>query len=335
MLRLPPTEVLRPEALGDALDALGLPSPPRVLGGGTDLLVSLKQGHGARRPAPLLSVSRLPLRGIADQVAGWAIGAGTPLADLIRWVPQGPLEVLRRAAALVAAPPIQTRATVGGNLCLDTRCAFYNQSAFWRSGRPACHKAGGDVCHAVPGSPRCHACHQADLPPVLIALGAAVDVASRGGLRTVAVEELYSGDGREPLRLAPAELLTRVLVPGPAPASGAAYEKLRPRRGLDFAAASAAVYLERSGDGRCRAARVVLGAVGPGPLRVPEAEQALVGSALGAEALEAAAAAARRAARPVKNVDFTPAYRRKVVGTLVARAARAAWEEAGRRRDVP
>jgi len=333
MLRLPPTEVLQPERLDLALEALSVPLPPRVLAGGTDLLVALKYGH--HRGRSLLSLTRVPLRGIAEDGGGWAIGAGTPLADLVRWAPGGPLQALSQAAALVAAPPIQTRATVGGNLCLDTRCVFFNQSAFWRSGRPVCHKAGGEVCHAVPGSPRCHACHQADLPPILIALGAEIDVASSTGTRRVMLEQLYSGDGKEPLRLAASELVTQVLVPRPVPGSGAAYEKIRPRKGLDFPAAAAAVYLERAPDGRCAAARVVLGAAGSQPIVVPAAAQALIGSELAPEAIEEAAAAARQTARPVKNADLTPAYRRKVVGTLVARAARRAWAEADPKRGHP
>ncbi len=328
MLRLPPTEVFYPQDLGQALERLAGANPPRVLAGGTDLLVALKQGHGGG--AGLLALSRLPLGGVTARDGGWALGAGTPLADLVRWAPPGPAGEISRAAALVAAPPLQTRGTLGGNLCLDTRCHFYNQSAFWRSGRPPCRKAGGEVCHAVPGSPRCYACHQADLPPLLLALGAEVEVASRSGTRTRPLGELYTGDGRAPLGLAPGELVTRVLLPPSPPGSGAAYEKLRPRQGLDFPAAAAAVSVERDGRGRCAAARVVLGAVGSAPLRVPEAEAALVGTDLDGAALEGAAAAARRAARPVKNVDLTPAYRRQVVGVLVARAARRAWAAAAR-----
>jgi 4-hydroxybenzoyl-CoA reductase subunit beta len=337
MLRVPPTEVIRPGNLSQALEALSAAGAARVLAGGTDLVVAYKNGLGGG--AALVALTRLPLRGIGalDSRAGggWTLGAGTTLAELVRWAPSGPAGEISRAAALVAAPPIRTRATLGGNLCLDTRCVFYNQSAFWRSGRPPCHKAGGQVCHVVPGSPRCHACHQADLPPLFIALGAQVELATATGSRTVPLAEFYSGDGRSPLRLGAGELLTRVTLPAPPGGTGAAYEKLRPRKGLDFPAAAAAVAVERDTRGRCGAARVVLGAVGPGPIRVPEAEAALVGSALEDPALEAAAEAARAAARPVKNADFTPAYRRRVVGTLVVRAARRAWENATRDGGAP
>lgn len=337
MLRLPPTPVIRPGDLREALAALSGPGSARVLAGGTDLLVAYKNGLGGG--AALVSLARLPLRGIEARDGGpgggWTLGAATTLADLVRWTSQGPAGEISRAAALLAAPPIRTRATLGGNLCLDTRCVFYNQSAFWRSGRPPCHKAGGAVCHVAPGSPRCHACHQADLPPLLIALGAEVELAGAAGSRAVPLAELYSGDGRAPLRLGAGELLTRVVLPAPAAGAGAAFEKLRPRKGLDFPAAAAAVYVERGARGRCGAARVVLGAVGSGPIRVSEAEAALSGSGLEDSALEAAAEAARAAARPAKNADLTPAYRRQVVGTLVARAARRAWENAARDGGAP
>lgn len=326
MLRLPPTEVLWPRNLSEALEALGAPIAPRILGGGTDLLVALKYGHG--RGTPLLSLRALALEGIEKVGSDWSIRAATRMADLVRWAPSSSLRAISHAASLVAAPPVQSRATLAGNLCLETRCVFYNQSAFWRSSRPTCRKAGGNVCHVVPGSERCHACHQADLPPVLIALGAEVEVAAGARMRKLPVEDLYTGDGKKPLHLAPGDLLTRVMVPEPPPASGASYQKLRPRRGLDFPSAAAAVYLERSEEGSCSVARVVLGAVDSRPVRVAAAEEALVGTRVGPTDLERAAQVARQAARPVKNVDLTPAYRKQVVGALVVRAAREAWQGA-------
>lgn len=326
MLRLPPVEVIRPKALSQALDALSAIGGARVMAGGTDLLVALKLGH--HTGATLVSLGSLPLLGTRFVGKSYEFGAATTLWDLARWAGPGPLRSLAAAAAMVAAPPIQSRATLGGNLCLDTRCVYYNQSAFWRRGRPPCFKAGGDRCYVAPGGTKCQACHQADLPPVLIALGAGARVESVRGSRTLSVEDLYSADGQNPLHLEPGELLTSIAVPAPPPRSGASYEKLRMRRGLDFPLASAAVYLERAEDGVCARARVALGAVGTSPLRVPDAEQVLVGSKLEPEALETAADAARQAARPSKNVDLTPVYRKKTVGVLVMRAARRAWSQA-------
>ncbi|GAB4277952.1 MAG: xanthine dehydrogenase family protein subunit M [Deferrisomatales bacterium] len=326
MLRVPRVRVIHPETVGEAVKVLEAEDGARVLGGGTDLLVALKYGLGTA--GPLVAVGRLGIDAVEPDGAGWRIGGAATLWDLERWEPQGAFRAVVEAASLVGAPPIRSRATAAGNLCLDTRCFFYNQSAFWRSGRPPCRKAGGGVCHVVPRGDRCHACHQSDLAPALLAAGAQVEVAGPAGSRAVPVEALYSGDGRAPLTLQAGELVTGIRLPESGPGVGSAYEKLRMRRGLDFPAAAAAVRLARGGDGRCAEARVVLGAVASGPVRVPEAEQALVGSRLEAGALAAAAEAARRAARPVKNTDLTPGYRRDVVGALVERAARRAWARA-------
>ncbi|NTU60007.1 MAG: hypothetical protein HGA98_02985 [Deltaproteobacteria bacterium] len=329
MLRLPPLSTLRPTSLAEATAALGSAPPPRILGGGTDLVPSLKLGLGGAAALQLLSVEGLGLAGIEQRDGAWTLGAATPLWDLIRWKPAGALGAISEAARSIAAPPIQSRATLGGNLCLDTRCFHYNQSTFWRSSRPVCFKAGGDVCHVAPGGNRCFACHQADLPPVLIALGASADIRGARGPRTVPVEALYTGDGRAPLSLAPDELLAGVSVPTPPKGAGAGWEKIRMRKGLDFAVASAAAYVELGADGKCTAARVVLGALGSGPIRVTEAEEALVGSsALDETLLEKVGAAARAAARPMKNVDLTPAYRKKVAGVAAKRAVEKAWATA-------
>ena len=331
MLRLPPVEVATPESLPDALRLLGGPPEGALpLGGGTDLLVALKHGHHAG--ARLVSLARLGLSGIRPGPEGWRLGAATTLWEIARWEPAGAVAVVPAAARLVAAPPIRSRATLGGNLCLDTRCWFYNQSAFWRSGRAPCFKAGGEVCHVAPGGTACHSVHQADLPPALIALGARVEIQGPDGTRTVGLTDLYTGDGCRPLALGPGELVTAALVPSPPPRAGAAYEKLRMRHALDFAAAAAAVYLERDGD-RCTAVRVVLGGLGQQPIRVPGAEEALAGSGLGEGALGAAAEAAAAASRPAKNTDLTPAYRRRMAGVLVKRAAARAWEQAARAED--
>ncbi len=325
MLRLSPTRWTRPPTLDAALAALGEPGA-QALAGGTDLLVAMK--NRTAQPSCLVSLADACPAGVVADDGGWTLGAATTLWDLERWDAPAPAAAIPEAARLVAAPPIRSRATVGGNLCLDTRCVFYNQSAFWRSGRPACRKAGGKVCHAVPGGDRCHAVFSADLPPALAAVDARARVAGPDGERRVPVIELYTGRGLAPLALAAAEVVASVEVPPLPGGSGSAFEKVRARRGLDFAAASAAVWVEAGEDGACRDARVVLGAVASGPVRAAEAEAALRGSRMEPEALAAAADAARRAARPVKNADFTPAYRRKVVGVAVKRAAARAWQRA-------
>ncbi|MDF1555154.1 MAG: FAD binding domain-containing protein [Deferrisomatales bacterium] len=324
MLRVPHVTLHRPNALDLALETLAAEPGAGVIAGGTDLVPALK--YGLCRPEALVALSGLPLGGIEPTGSAWRLGAGTTLWKLERWAAPGALGVVPRAAALVAVPPVRSRATLGGNLCLDTRCGFLNQTAFWRSGRPACFKAGGEVCHVVPGGAKCHACHQSDLAPALVALGATVLLRTARGERILPLEDLYTGRGDVPLGLHPGELLCSVEIPTPGVPSGAAYQKLRVRRGMDFPAVSAAVYVEQDPAGVCRGARVVLGAVASLPLRVPEAEALLEGSTLEPAVLDAAAAACVAAARPVKNVDLTPAYRKKMAGVLFRRAAREAWE---------
>ena len=328
MLRLPQVTLHQPTELEEALYLLDAEPTTRILAGGTDLVPALK--HGLSTPPALLSLGGLGLDRIERTETGWSVGAGVTLRELERWDAPGPLAVAAAAAALVAAPPVRSRATVGGNLCLDTRCVFYNQTAFWRSGRPACFKAGGDVCHVAPGGSTCHACHQSDLAPALIALGASVLIKRVGGERTLLLEELYRADGKAPLTLEPGELVIRIDLPAPAAAAGADYQKIRPRKGLDFPAVAAAVSLQRAADATCATARVVLGAVGSAPVRVAAAEAALVGSALEPAALGLAAEACVAAAKPMKNVDFSPLYRRRVAGVLLEQSALQAWQRASK-----
>jgi 4-hydroxybenzoyl-CoA reductase subunit beta len=267
----------------------------------------------------LIAANLVPLAGVF--LFGWEV---FPLL-LLFWF-ENVIIGFFNALKMLFATPIRSTATVGGNLCLETRCVFFNQSAFWRSGRPACLKAGGKVCHVVSGTSVCRACHQSDLAPVLIAVGAKAILKSSEGARTIPLEELYSGDGHSPLNLKVGELLESIEMPGVQNGASSAYQKLRMRKGLDFPAASAAVCLERGADGLCSRARVVLGAVASGPMRVVEAEAALVGSKLEDDVLVAVAAASTAAAMPVNNVDLTAAYRKKIAGILAKRAALAAWQ---------
>ncbi len=329
MLRLPHVTILKPTSVEEAVRILSETPEALVVAGGTDVVPALK--NGLHRARTLVSLSSLSLAGIEQVSGGWRIGAGTSLWDMERWQPPVSLKALPEAAALVAAPPIRSTATVGGNLCLDTRCMFFNQSAFWRSGRPACLKAGGQVCHVVSGPPVCRSCHQSDLAPTFIAVGAKALLKSPEGERTIPLEALYSGDGVSPLNLQPSEILLSIEIPEAQNDASSAYLKLRTRKGLDFPAAAAAVCLERGADGLCSSARVVLGAVASAPRRVAEAEAALVGSKLEDDVLVEVAAACTAAAKPVKNVDLTPAYRRKVAGVLAKRAALAAWQRISQR----
>jgi len=219
--------------------------------------------------------------------------------------------------------------TVGGNICLDSRCIYYNQTAFWRSGQETCLKAGGKVCHVVKKGDRCWATYSADLAPALLALDARVKLADPEKEWVIPLREFFTGDGLRPNILEPGQLLVEVQVPPPAPHSGGAYLKLRRRRAIDFPLLGVAVFLQlEGGDGAVKEARVAMTGVDPGPVEVPEAA-GLRGQRFTDEALAPLLEAAYRRARPQNNVvGPTPHYRKTMVRVFLRRAAHQAFQAA-------
>jgi CO/xanthine dehydrogenase FAD-binding subunit len=238
---------------------------------------------------------------------------------------------LAEALASVGAPHIQHRAgAIGGNLLLGTRCLHYNQSEWWRSSREHCYKDGGQVCHALTESKECSASCQSDGAIMLAALGAQVVLKSVSGERTIQISELFSGLGDAPFTLGPGELLTEVRIFLPAPGTGTSYQKLRWRSSIDYPLISAGAMVTLS-KGKFDRVRLVLGAAGPAPLLVGEAEKALRGRVPDAEAINEAAALARKKAEGsiVENTLAPAEYRRRMAAVLARRALRAAVERAG------
>jgi 4-hydroxybenzoyl-CoA reductase beta subunit len=319
-MRLPRFEHLQPESLEEALDLLGEHGEEiQVVAGGTDLLVSMKQR--LLTPRYVLNLKGLGELDFIEEGEGEVrIGALTRLTDLI----QSPLvgekvPVLAQAARSVSAPPLQNMGTVGGNLCLNTRCFFYNQSPFWRQARPLCFKTGGEVCHVVKGGDHCYSVYQGDLAPVLIALEARVKLVEKGGQRVVPLLDLYTGRGEEPIALEAGEILTEVEIPVPAAPWGGDYQKLRYRGAMDFPLVGVAAVLKRNGEGDA-GAKVVLTAVASAPVVVEEAGKLLAGGEPDGEAIARAAEAAYQVAHPVANVGSTPLYRRRMVRVMAQRA---------------
>jgi len=323
-MRLPKFEHLQPETLEEALGLLSEHGgEAKVMAGGTDLLVSMK--HKLLTPKYVLNLKGLGLDFIEEGQGGLRIGALTRLVDLVRSPLVGErFPILARAAGYVAAPPLQNMGTVGGNLCQDTRCFFYNQSRFWRGGRPLCFKTGGEMCHVVKGGGHCYSVYQGDLAPVLMALEARVKLVKKGGQRVIPLSDLYTGRGEEPLALEGGEILTEVEVPGLAGWWGGDYQKLRYRGAMDFPLMGVAAVLHRDG-GRCSRARVVLTAVASAPVVVEGASELLEGQKPGEEVMARAAEAAYAVAHPVANVGSTPLYRRKMVRVMAQRAMGKAW----------
>jgi 4-hydroxybenzoyl-CoA reductase subunit beta len=221
--------------------------------------------------------------------------------------------------------------TLGGNLCLNTRCFFYNQSPFWRQARPLCFKTGGEMCHVVKGGDHCYSVYQGDLAPVLIALEARVKVAKKGGEWVIPLLDLYTGRGEKPIALEAREILTEVEIPGPVPdyksgrsslttaSWGGDYQKLRYRGAMDFPLVGVAAVLDWNGES-CARAKVVLTAVTSAPVVVEEAGKFLEGQKPDEEAIAKAAEAAYEVAHPVANVGSTALYRRKMVRVMTKRA---------------
>jgi 4-hydroxybenzoyl-CoA reductase subunit beta len=292
-----------------------------VIAGGTDLLNLMRDR--LFEPGFLIDLKGIPgLREMRDDESkGLVIGSGVTLSRLMR----SPLvrekaRLLADAAATVGAPPLQNMGTLGGNICLNTRCFYYNQSKSWRSSRPACLKAGGEVCHVVKAGRRCYSAFQADAACVLVALNAEIRLASEGGERRLSLSEFYTGKGENPNGLRPSEILTEVTIPPDRWA--ATYEKLAPRASLDFPQIGVAAVLRFALDRTVEDAKVVLNAVSPAPVEITEARELLVGKKVDEDLIGKVSLAAQGAAHPVDNTGVPPSYRKKMVCVLVSRALR-------------
>ncbi len=325
MLRLPAFDYRVPRSLEEAAAILAGEGPDaRLVAGGTDLWPNMKRRHQTART--VVSLMALPeLAGISAN-GSLALGATALLDDVARHP-----EVRRRYPALaravlsISSPPLRNMGTIGGNVCVDTRCTYYNQTEEWRRSIDYCMKEAGTVCWVAPGSSRCWAHAASDSAPVLCALGADVRLVSAEGERTLPLTELYRDDGIDYLNKRPEEILTAITLPADAVAERcrASFWKLRRRGSIDFAVLSVAAAVWGEPGGPVNEARLYLGAVGSRPLAVPAAAEALRGRPLDHESIAAAAAAARKVATPLDNTDFHAHWR----GVMTARYTEAALRE--------
>ncbi len=327
-MRLPSFEYLEPKNLEEALEFLATRGQEaRVIAGGTDLTVRMKQR--LVEPAFLISLKNLQELNFVRQENGMvAIGAMTPLftvldSDLIR----DSFPALLEAIKLIGAPPVQHfRGTVGGNLCLQTRCLYYNQSAFWRSGRTRCHKDNGETCYAEENSDRCRSANQSDGACALMALDAKVILESNRGKRILPIEEFFTGKGENPFATEPDEMVTEIHVPITAKGQGSSFQKLTYRSALDFALVSAAASLALE-KGKISNARIAIGGAGASPLLLKEAAGILVGKkAEDRGVIDEAADQVRKHASAfmVDNLGATLEYRQKMSGVMAKRAIKGA-----------
>lgn len=315
MERLPPFDHVAPETIDDAVTRLA-EDGAMLVAGGTDLVPNLKrrQYPGARL---IVSLHGVPgMRGVTiDDEGGVRIGALTTLTTLAEdeRIPKA----VREAAGVVASPQIRNRGTVGGNLCVDTRCHWLNIPDTWRQAAEPCLKTGGEMCWVAPAKKICWAVSSTDLAPAMIALDATVRLVGPEGERVLPIADLYRDDGMEYLGKAPDEVLVEVFVP-PSGHLETGYRKLRRRGSIDFPilGVAAAVGVD---DEHCVDARIVLGAVSSSPVRATAAEERLVAQPVTPELLEEVAELARGAVRPMSNIDLTSRYRRRMVPVYVRR----------------
>jgi 4-hydroxybenzoyl-CoA reductase subunit beta len=321
MLRLPPFRYHAPKTAREAARILADHGPEAMaVAGGTDLYPNLKR----RQFEPRLLVGLRRLESAAGIAAngGLRLGALATLtqvsghaAVIARW------PALARSAGLVSSPPLRNAGTIGGNLCVDTRCNYYNQTEHWRAAIGHCMKKDGSICLVAPGSDKCWALSSSDTAPVMIALDAEVTLVAHDGERRLPVAQLYGSDGIEYLAKRPEEILTEIHVPD---RSGwrATYRKLRRRGSIDFPILGVAVALKLAPGGRVEEARIVLGAVHVAPVRASAAEVFLAGKALDADTIGMAAGIAYQPAKPLDNADLAYHWRKRMARIEVARALR-------------
>ena len=281
--------------------------------GGTDLYPNMKRRH--QEPKTVISLMGIPeLR----RFESTTLGACLTLSELTAGPPDRLTAAVSTAARLVSTPLLRNMGTLGGNLCLDTRCNYYNQTYEWRKSIDFCMKKDGHICWVAPSSPRCWAVSSSDVAPVMVAIGAEYRLLGPQGERVVPAGRFYQNDGINYLTKQPDEILVDVRLPNP---NGwdAVYHKLRRRGSFDFPVLGVAVWIQWNRK-TVADARIVLGGVASYPQEVPEAAAALRNMTLGAETIAAAAEAAYRPSKPMDNTDFDLSWRKQMTRVYVARA---------------
>jgi 4-hydroxybenzoyl-CoA reductase subunit beta len=321
MMRLPKFTYRVPKKITEAVKMKAdAGTEAMFVAGGTDLYPNMKRRQ--QTPRTVISVTRLrelhDCRG--DGAGGMTIGASMTLTEICEHaIIKRDYPFVADAARLISTPILRNMGTIGGNLLLDTRCNYYNQNYEWRKGINFCMKKDGEICWVAPGSPKCWAVQSSDLAPVMVAVGAKLRLASPDGERMVEAADLYNNDGINYLHKRPDELLVAIELP-PRDRTRAVYKKLRRRGSFDFPVLGVAAALAVADSGEVLWARLILGGVAPAPVRVEEAERALIGYRLDSERIEMAAQACYIKARPLDNTDFVMGWRKHMARPYVVRA---------------
>lgn len=324
-MRLPKFDYVEPESIEEASSILLDDPKAKILAGGTDLLVNMK--HRVEVPSVIVNIKRISeLDFIQRQNGTIRIGALTSLKSLYRNpLIAGKLPALAQAASSVGSYHHQSMGTVGGNICQQNRCRFFNQSKWWRTSKGPCFKVGGEVCHVVNKKGICHSSYCGDVAPALLVLNSSVRLEGKRGVRETSLEDLFTGDGKASLHLRGGEILTEIIVPEQTVSGFYVYMKFANRESIDFPIVGMALWasVER------KEFRVAFTAVDRRPQRAKGVENFLRGKDLNEEILEEADGLATKETTPVRTTIYSPSYKRRMMEILLKSALR---ETMGRKR---
>lgn len=316
MMRLPWFDYRAPRTVAEAAKILAGEGPGAMLiAGGTDLLPNMKRRH--QTPKVLVSLRGIPSLKSFSNGSGVAFGSGLTLTEVIR--NEKTPTALYQAAAQVATVHLRNSGTLGGNLCLDTRCTYYNQNHEWRKAIDFCLKKDGDICWVATASKRCVAVSSTDTAPALIALNAKVILEGVPGQREIPVENLYRNDGIDYLSRKPDEILTQISIPG---GWKSTYWKLRRRGAFDFPILGVAIALQFSSEKIIQEARVALGAAASRPFLLEKASEFLKGKKLSDDVIAEASTLIASRAKPLDNTDMDLYWRKEVADDFAGYALR-------------
>lgn len=319
--------VVRPRTIDEAVRVLAdYGSDAMPIAGGTDVIPNVQMRLFT--PRVLVDLKLLhSLSGISfSESDGLRIGALTTLTNLLAAKPiHEKFPVLAQAVGTIAGPLQRNMGTIGGNLCLETRCRWYNQSHFWRQSLGGCLKKDGSICHVAPGGKSCWAAWSGDSAPALLALDASIQIAATNGTRRIALRDFYKNDGMDRIALGRGEIVTAIHVPSRMAGLRGIYHKLRVRDSIDYPLAGVAVAMDVDASGTCRDARVALTAVNPAPMLLPNVAALLTGKRWSEGLAQEVAATAIRTGKPLTTSASTPVYRREMVNLFTRRALEEAW----------
>ncbi len=323
MMRLPAFKLELPTTIEEAAAILAKdPNQTRLVAGGTDLWPNMKRRHQSAET--IISMAKIPgLRGIEGDGSGEVIiGALTTISDLCEsTMLAAKYPGFARAAASISAPALRNTGTIGGNLCLDTRCNYYNQTEEWRQSIDCCLKERGEVCWVAPGSDRCWATSSTDSAPVLCAMGARAKLVSAEGERVIDLIDMYVDDGISYMTKRRDEILTQLILPQ-ATGVRSTYWKLRRRGTIDFPVLGVGATVSVDEKNIVTACSIYLGAVRSSPTVAQDAQDSLIGREFTEEAIAEAAKLARKPAAPLDNTDFIVSWRKAMVERYVDGALR-------------